>query len=67
LFYSSLFKTFAPFYFFEIFFFIVFIKIIYDIFDWYNDAWVVTQSGVISVSWGLFDAKTLSIKYENIE
>lgn len=67
LFYSSLFKTFAPFYFFEIFFFLVFIKIIYDIFDWYNDAWVVTQSGVINVSWWLFDAKTLSIKYENIE
>ncbi|MDD5213441.1 MAG: PH domain-containing protein [Candidatus Gracilibacteria bacterium] len=64
---SELFRSFAPFYAFETFFLLVFLKIIFDIFDWYNDAWIVTDSGIVSMQWGLFDAKTLSIKYENIE
>ena len=67
LFYSSLFQWFVPFYYFEIFFFVTFLKIIYDIFDWYNDAWIVTDVWVISIHWSMFDANTLSIKYENIE
>lgn len=67
LFYSSALRSIAPFYYFEIFFLIVFIKIIYDILDWYNDAWVATESWIISVHRWLFDSKTLSIKYDNIE
>jgi hypothetical protein len=41
---SELFRSFAPFYIYELIFFLVFLKIIFDIFDWYNDAWVVTDS-----------------------
>lgn len=67
IFYSSSLRLMVPFYYFEIFFLIVFIKIIYDILDWYNDAWVATESWIISVNWWLFNSKTLSLKYENIE
>ncbi|MDD4151257.1 MAG: PH domain-containing protein [Candidatus Gracilibacteria bacterium] len=64
---SIFFQELLSFYYFEIFFLIIFGKLIFEIFDWYNDAWIVTNSGIVSVTWGLFDVKTLSIKYENIE
>lgn len=64
---SIFFQELLSFYYFEIFFAIIFWKIIFDIFDWYNDSWIVTNSWIVSVTWWLFDVKTLSIKYENIE
>lgn len=64
---SIFFQELLSFYYFEIFFLIIFWKIIFDIFDWYNDSWIVTNSWIVSVTWWLFDVKTLSIKYENIE
>jgi hypothetical protein len=39
----DLLKQVLPFYVLEIFIFLMFIKIIYDIFDWYNDVWIVTN------------------------
>lgn len=56
-----------PFYIFEIYLFIVYIKIIYDIFNWYNDAWIITESNVIDLKWALFHIKVNSVNFENIE
>jgi hypothetical protein len=41
--YSDRIKTFIPFFVLEFFLIIMFIKIIYEIIDWYNDAWIVTN------------------------
>jgi hypothetical protein len=46
---------------------LVYIKIIYDIFDWYNDAWIVTNEWIICVIRSLFKTKSNAINYENIE
>jgi hypothetical protein len=56
-----------PFFYFEIYLFLIYLKIIYDIFDWYNDVWLVTNRSVIKLKWALFNTKMESVNYENIE
>ena len=56
-----------PFWWLEIFLFILFIKIIYDILDWYNDVWIITNSWVVALTWALFNTKIETVNYENIE
>lgn len=56
-----------PFMFFELYLIFIYIKIIYDIFDWYNDAWIVTESSVIDLKWALLYIKVNSVDFNNIE
>ena len=56
-----------PFFYFEIYIFLVFLNIIYDIFNWYNDVWIVTNTSVVALNWSFFKVKTESITFENIE
>jgi len=56
-----------PFYYLEGFLYIVFIKIIYEIFNWYNDVWIITDEGVVELEWALFSTNMKTVKYENIE
>jgi hypothetical protein len=51
----------------EIYLFIIYIKIIYDIFDWYNDVWIITDSGVVDLDWSIFKTKMSTIDFDNIE
>ncbi len=60
-------KEIIPFYIFEIFLFILFSKIVYDIFDWYNDVWIITHTGIFDIKWKLFKSETNSLNYESIE
>lgn len=45
----------------------MFIKILYDILDWYNDVWIVTEEWVIELDWALFSLTNVSVKYDSIE
>lgn len=65
--YSTTFQENIPFIYFEIYLFIIYLKIIYDIFDWYNDVWIITDKAVINLRWALFKTNMESINYENIE
>jgi len=56
-----------PFFVLEVFLIIVFINNIYDIFDWYNDVWIVTDEWVIWLERSFLKSNTNSINYENIE
>lgn len=56
-----------PFSYLEIYLILVYIKIIYDIFDWYNDVWIITEKNVIDLKWALFYIKVNSVDYESIE
>ena len=56
-----------PFYILEIFLISVFIKIIYEIFNWYNDVWIITNSWVVDLDWALFNTDMKTVKYDNIE
>ncbi len=53
--------------FFEIYLIMVYIKIIYDIFDWYNDVWIITEKNVIDLKWALLYIKMNSVDFESIE
>ena len=65
--YSYAIQDAVPFMYFEIFLILVYVKLIYDIFNWYNDVWIITEKGVIDVDWALLKTSSVSIKYENIE
>jgi len=56
-----------PFYFMEWLLFLVFIKIVYELFNWYRDVWIVTDHWVYSLEWSLLKTRVESIHYENIE
>lgn len=64
---SPAFQHNIPFYIFEIYLIIIYIRIIYDVFNWYNDAWIITESSVIDLKWALFHIKVNSVSFENIE
>lgn len=66
-FYSELIQSIIPFYFLEIFLILVFIKTVYEIFNWYNDVWIITDGSIVSLEWALFKTDSLSIDYDKIE
>jgi len=56
-----------PFYFLEWILIITFVKIFYDIFNWYNDVWIITDDGIYDLDWSLLKTNIESVRYENIE
>jgi hypothetical protein len=64
---SVFFQREINFIYFEIYLFIIYFKIIYDIFDWYNDVWIITEEWVTDLDWALLKISSVSVKYENIE
>lgn len=65
--YSDILKSFIPFFLLEVFLIWMFLKWLYDIFDWYNDVWIVTEDWVVDLDWKLFSSNSVSIKYDSIE
>ena len=65
--YSAWIQNSISFIFFEIYLIIIFLKLIYDVFNWYNDVWIITEQWVIDLDWALLKTSSVSIKYENIE
>lgn len=57
----------VPFIALEVLLFLVFIKVVYDIFDWYNDVWIITDHGVVSLERALFKTTTQTLWFNNIE
>jgi len=66
-FYSDKVKELIPFFVLEGFLIIMFIRILYQIFDWYCDVWIVTDEWVVELDWSLFSANAISVKYSSIE
>jgi len=64
---SVFFQENISFIYFEIYLFIIFLKLIYDIFDWYNDVWIITEEWVVDLDWSLLKVNSVSVKYESIE
>jgi len=64
---SQLVQSNIPFFVLEIFIICIFFKNIYDIFEWYNDAWIITNEWIIELKWEIFAANATSVRYANIE
>lgn len=65
--YSGRIQELIPFFIFESYLIVIFIKIIYDIFDWYNDVWIITDKALIDLDWALFKTNMKTVDYDNIE
>lgn len=65
--YSFRLKWLIPFYIIESWLLIVYVKIIYDIFDWYNDVWIITDAWLVDVDWSLFKTNMSTLDFWNIE
>lgn len=65
--YSERLKILVPFFYLEGLLVLIFIKVVYDIFDWYNDVWIITDTWVVSLEWALFKTSTISVNFEKIE
>jgi hypothetical protein len=45
-----------------------FLRVVYHIIDWYFDAWLLTENGVIDIEWnGLFDMSSTRVDYHMME
>lgn len=51
---------------FEGYLFLMFIIVLYKVIDWYADAWVLTERGIIDVRWSLFMLDTSFTEYHDI-
>lgn len=60
-------QIYLPFYVIEIYLLILYLKIIYDIFDWYNDVFIVTDKWIIDFRWWSFKQTVNLIDYWAIE
>ena len=68
IYYNSLsIQSLIPFFVLEIFILCIYLKNIYDIFNWYNDVWIITNDGVIELQWTLFSSTSVSVKYQSVE
>lgn len=65
--YSVRIQWLIPFLFLEILLIWVYINIIYSIFDWYNDVWIVTNFWIIQLERSLFKNNSKTVEYEKIE
>jgi hypothetical protein len=60
-------RNLVPFEYVELLLFLVFLKIVYELFNWYNDVWIITDHAVYDLEWSLLKTKVESIHHENIE
>ena len=65
--FSEWIRNIIPFYFMEAYLYIIYIKIIYNIFDRYNDVWIITDRWVTELDWKLLKIKMQTLEYEDIE
>lgn len=60
-------KELIPFYILEIYLILTYIKIIYEIFNWYNDVWIITDEWITDLDRSLLKTNIKTIAYENVE
>jgi hypothetical protein len=65
--YSIAFQTILPFYIIKYFLVLVYMKLIYSIFDWYADVWIVTDDGITDLRWSLLRSHMNNVSFPNVE
>lgn len=56
-----------PFLYFETYAVALYFFLIYRVFDWYNDVWLITDLGVVDVDWDIFARNIIYIDYHDIK
>ncbi|EKE26481.1 MAG: hypothetical protein ACD_4C00269G0001 [uncultured bacterium (gcode 4)] len=57
----------VEFIYFEAYLFVIYIFLLYQIFDWYNDVWIITEKWIIDLDWQFFKTNIVYIGYEDIK
>jgi hypothetical protein len=60
-------QTFIPFIYFEIYAVLLYFFLMYKIFDWYNDVWVITSLWIVDINWDIFARSIIYIDYHDIK
>ena len=60
-------QTLVPFLYFEVYLGLVYILLMYKIFDWYNDVWILTEKGLIDLDWTAFKKNLVYIEFKDIK
>ena len=59
-------QTLVPFIYFEGWLFLVYLILMYKIFDWYNDVWILTDRSVIDLDWNAFKKNVAYVEFSDI-
>jgi len=60
-------KYYLEFKYFLLYIILTYLYIIYTIFDWYNDVWIITHTSVITIDWSLWTINTWYVRLEDIQ
>lgn len=59
-------QTLIPFYFFETYVFFLYFYLLYTVFDWYNDVWLVTDLWLVDIDWKIFARNIVYVEYNDV-
>jgi hypothetical protein len=59
-------RSLVPFGYFEGYLAAVYAYLLYGVFDWYNDVWLITDHGIIDVDWNVFTTNQIHLDYRSI-
>jgi hypothetical protein len=51
---------------FELYLVGIYLTLVYYVFDWYNDVWVITNRGIVDIQWRYFTGDVQYLEYESI-
>lgn len=60
-------KNLVEFIYFEWFIVFIYLILMYKIFDWYNDSWIITSTWIIDLDWQFFKANIVYIDFSDIK
>ena len=52
---------------FELYLVGIYVAIIFQVFDWYNDVWIITNKGIIDVTWDIVTGSKAYLGYEAVK
>lgn len=55
------------FFYYEIYLFIIYIVLIYKVFDWYNDVWIITNKWIVDLDWKFMRTDLVYIDYNDVK
>lgn len=59
-------RSLVSFGYFEGYLVLVYLYLIYGVFDWYNDVWLITDHGIIDIDWKFFTGSQIYVGYHSI-
>ncbi len=59
-------RTLLPMWYFEGYLAAAYVYLVYSVFDWYNDVWLITDRGIIDVNWNFFADSVVYVDYHSI-